>query len=155
MSEPINVQSDQQALALEAAAEAFAAARGARRLLDTAGRRGAAAVQRSQPIPGARRASVKAQASLEESAHKLENARDRWAALMRGIAVDLSLEPEELVGRVESYALDLALEDLEVSLLACREAATSVGADVTEALETAQTALRLLRKSTAADGSRG
>jgi hypothetical protein len=155
MSQPINSQSDQQSLALAAAAEAFAAARSARRLLDTAGRRGAAAVQRSQPISGARRASIKAQGSLEESARKLEEARDRWAALMRGIAVDLSLEPEELVGRVETYALALALEDLEVSLLACRQAATSLGADATQALETAQTALRLLRESSAADGSQG
>ena len=67
---------DPQPGALDAAAEAFAAARSARRLLDGAGRRGAAAVNRSHPIPGARRASTKAQASLEDAARKLEEARD-------------------------------------------------------------------------------
>src|SRR5580658_8068429 len=107
---------DPQPAALEAAAEAFAAARSARRLLDVAGRRGANAVNRSHPIPGARRASNKAQASLEEAARKLEDARDRWAALMRGIAADLAIEPSQLVAMVEEYAMGIALEELEGAL---------------------------------------
>ncbi|MGC1184213.1 MAG: hypothetical protein WBA31_03555 [Candidatus Dormiibacterota bacterium] len=144
---------DPQPDALAAAAEAFAAARSARRLLDTAGRRGAVAVNQSRPIPGARRASAKAQASLEESAHKLEEARDRWAALMRGIAVDMSIAPEDLVQRVESYALGLALDDLESSLLACRDAAAALGQDVSQALETARTAIRLMRPNSGSEGS--
>ena len=138
-----HADSDPKPKALAAAAEAFAAARSARRLLDTAGRRGAVAVNRSRPIPGARRASAKAQASLEESARKLEEARDRWAALMRGIAVDM-VAPDDLVRRVESYALILALDELESSLLACRDAAAALGHDVTQQLDTARTAIRLM-----------
>ena len=139
-----HADSDPKPKALAAAAEAFAAARSARRLLDTAGRRGAVAVNRSRPIPGARRASAKAQASLEESARKLEEARDRWAALMRGIAVDMDIAPDDLVQRVESYALILALDELESSLLACRDAAAALGHDVTQQLDTARTAIRLM-----------
>lgn len=137
-------ESDPKPEALAAAAEAFAAARTARRLLDTAGRRGAVAVNRSRPIPGARRASAKAQASLEGSARKLEEARDRWAALMRGIAVDMDIAPDDLVRRVESDALTLALDDLESSLLACRDAAAALGHDVTQQLDAARTAIRLM-----------
>jgi len=135
-----------QPAALDAAAVAFAATRTARRLLDGAGQRGAAAVIRSRPIPGARRASTKAQASLEEAARKVEESRDRWAALMRGIAVDLEIEAEQLVELVERYALTIGLEQLEAALLACREAATALGTPQVEALETAQRAVHLLRE---------
>lgn len=140
---------DPQPGALDAAAEAFAAARSARRLLDGAGRRGAAAVNRSQPIPGARRASTKAQAGLEDAARKLEEARDRWAALMRGIAADLNVGADQLVELVERFGLAIALEELEAALLACREATTAPGAPQIEALDAAQVALRLLRGSAA------
>jgi hypothetical protein len=141
-------QVDPQPAALDAAAEAFAAARAARRLLDAAGRRGAAAVNASRPIPGARRASAKAQSSLEESALKLEDARDRWAALMRGIAVDLEIESEQLVEMVERYGLSIALEQLEAALLACREATTALAVPQIDALETAQAAVQVLRAGT-------
>ncbi|HVB54220.1 MAG TPA: hypothetical protein VNF24_08550 [Candidatus Acidoferrales bacterium] len=137
---------DPQPAALEAAAEAFAATRTARRLLDGAGQRGAAAVNRSRPIPGARRASIKAQTSLEESALKLEEARDRFAALMRGIAVDLEIETEQLVDLVEQYGLAIALEQLEAALLACREAAAALATPQIAALDAAEQAVRLLRE---------
>jgi hypothetical protein len=136
---------DPQPAALEAAAEAFAAARSARRLLDGAGRRGATAVNRSHPIPGARRASNKAQASLEEAARRLEDARDRWAALMRGIAADLGVEPSRLVSMVEQYGMGIALEELEDALLGARDAAASRGGSEPDALAAAETALQLLR----------
>ncbi|MGC2191927.1 MAG: hypothetical protein WA751_06310, partial [Candidatus Dormiibacterota bacterium] len=82
---------------------------------------------------------------LEESALKLEDARDRWAALMRGIAVDLEIEAEQLVKMVERYGLSIALEQLEVALLACREAATTLAVPQIDALEAAQAAVRVLR----------
>jgi len=136
---------DPQPAALAAAAEAFAAARSARRLLDGAGQRGANAVNRSHPIPGARRASNKAQASLEEAARKLEEARDRWGALMRGIAADLAIEPSRLVTMVEEYAMGIALEELEEALRGAREAAASLGGSRPDALAAAESALQLLR----------
>jgi hypothetical protein len=136
---------DPQPAALAAAAEAFAAARSARRLLDGAGRRGADAVNRSHPIPGARRASNKAQASLEEAARKLEDARDRWAALMRGIAADLAIEPSRLVTMVEEYAMGIALEELAEALRGARDAAASLGGSGSDALAAAESALHLLR----------
>jgi len=132
---------------LEAAAQAFAAARSARRLLDVAGRRGANAVNRSQPIPGARRASNKAQASLEEAARKLEDARDRWAALMRGIAADLAIEPGGLVTMVDRYGMGIALEELEEALSDVRDAAASQGGPEAQVLAAAESALELLRGS--------
>jgi sirohydrochlorin ferrochelatase len=142
---------DPQPAALEAAAEAFAAARSARRLLDVAGRRGANAVNRSHPIPGARRASNKAQASLEEAARKLEDARDRWAALMRGIAADLAIEPARLVTMVEQQGLAIALEELEEALHGARDAAASqVGSDP-QVLAAAESALQVLRASKRSD----
>jgi len=149
MNDPSGDPVEPQPAALAAAAEAYAAARTARRLLDGAGRRGAAAVVSSRPIPGARRASAKAQASLEESARKLEEARDRWAALMRGIAVDLDIEPEQLVELVERYGLAIALEQLEAALLACREARTELAKPQIEALDAAQAALALVRREAA------
>ncbi|MGH7643146.1 MAG: hypothetical protein ACRENX_09075 [Candidatus Dormibacteria bacterium] len=145
MSEPGAEPVDPQPAALYAAAEAFAAARMSRRLLDGAGQRGAAAVIRSRPIPGARRASIKAQTSLEEAALKLEEARDRFAALMRGIAVDLEIEAEQLVPLVERYGLAIALEQLEAALQACREAAAALASPQIEALDAADAAVRLLR----------
>lgn len=138
--------------ALAAAAEAFAAARMARRLLDGAGQRGAQAVVRSRPIPGARRASAKAQTSLEESARKLEEARDRWAALMRGIAVGLGLEAEDLVRLVEPYGLAVALDQLEAALLACREAGATLTDPQVGALDAATEALRSIREGPAKPG---
>jgi hypothetical protein len=155
MSGPSPSDVDHKPDALMAAAEAFLAARSARRLLDEAGRLGAAAVVRSRPIPGARRASSKAQASLEESAHKLEEARDRWAALMRGIAVDLNIDPEQLADQVEAHAFEIALADLEVSLLACREVGRALGAAETGALESAQQAVQALRNAPAASAASG
>ncbi|HUY24944.1 MAG TPA: hypothetical protein VMV09_06535 [Candidatus Saccharimonadales bacterium] len=145
MSDAPSEAGDPQPAALAAAAEAFAAARSARRLLDSAGQRGANAVNRSHPIPGARRASNKAQASLEEAARKLEEARDRWAALMRGIAADLAIEPSRLVTMVEEYALGIALEELEESLRGARDAVSSMGGSGPDALAAAESALQLLR----------
>lgn len=75
----------------------------------------------------------------------MEESRDRWAALMRGIAVDLEIEAEKLVGLVERYALTIGLEQLEAALLACQEAAVALGASEVEALDAAQRALHLLR----------
>lgn len=144
MSDADHDLQDTQRAALEAAAQAFAAARSARRFLDGAGRRGAAAVKRSRAIPGARRASNKAQTNLEDSARKLEAARDRWAALMRGLAADLNIEPSLLVAAVERYALDIALEELEAALLGARDAAALLGGAPPEALAASQRALLLL-----------
>ncbi len=106
--------------ALEAAVRAFAAARSARILLDGAGRLGADAVTRASVITGARRASRKAQAGVEDAARRMAEARDRWGALMRGLAGDLATDPTELVSQVERWALRLAILDAEVLL---REAA--------------------------------
>ena len=145
MSDAPSDAGDPQPAALAAAAEAFAAARSARRLLDSAGQRGANAVNRSHPIPGARRASNKAQASLEEAARKLEEARDRWVALMRGIAADLAIEPGLLVSMVEEYALGIALEELEEALRGARDAVTALGGSGPDALAAAESALQLLR----------
>jgi hypothetical protein len=138
---------DPQPAALDAAAEAFASARSARRLLDVAGRRGANAVNRSHPIPGARRASNKAQTSLEEAARKLEDARDRWAALMRGIAADLAIEPSRLVDMVDQHVMGIALEELEEALRGARDAATSQGGSAPQVLAAAESALQLMRGS--------
>jgi hypothetical protein len=147
MSDAPDDHVDPQPAALEAAAEAFAAARSARRLLDVAGRRGASAVNRSHPIPGARRASNKAQASLEEAARKLEDARDRWAALMRGIAADLAIDPSLLVTMVNRYGMGIALEELEEALGGVRDAAASQGESDSQVLAAAESALQLLRES--------
>jgi hypothetical protein len=144
MSDAPSEEVDPQPAALAAAAEAFAAARSARRLLDAAGQRGANAVNRSHPIPGARRASNKAQASLEEAARKLEDARDRWAALMRGIAADLAIEPSQLVAMVEEYAMGIALEELEGALQGARDAAATRGGSGHQALAAAESALQLM-----------
>jgi hypothetical protein len=112
--------------ALVAAAKAFAATRAARRMLDTSGRLGADAVGRADPISGARRASRKAQAAMEDAAQQLEKARDRWGALLRGLAGDLDLSPEALVELVEATALEMALADatqaLDVAVAAARSA---------------------------------
>lgn len=75
----------------------------------------------------------------------MEESRDRWAALMRGIAVDLEIEAEKLVELVERYALTIGLEQLEAALLACREAAIGLGTPQVEALDAAQQAVHLLR----------
>lgn len=100
---------------------------------------------RSRSIPGARRASTKAQISLEGAARKLEDARDRWAALMQGIAIDLNIESAALVEQVEALALAVALEQLEDALLACRAALTDRGGPPLEALESAKIAVERLR----------
>ncbi|HEY6537422.1 MAG TPA: hypothetical protein VI138_00070 [Candidatus Dormibacteraeota bacterium] len=136
---------DPRPQALEAAAAAFAATRTARRLLDAAGRRGALAVNRSRPIPGARKASGKAQAKLEDSAQSLEGARERWGALMGGIATDLDISTADLAARVESHAFLAALEQLEACLAACREAAGDLDRAALEALDLAQAAVLRLR----------
>jgi hypothetical protein len=145
MSDAPSEEVDPQPAALAAAAEAFAAARSARRLLDGAGQRGANAVNRSHPIPGARRASNKAQASLEEAARRLEDARDRWAALMRGIAADLAIEPSRLVAIVEEYAMGIALDELEGALQGARDAAATRGGSGHQALAAAERALQIMR----------
>lgn len=120
------------AAALQAAVAAFAAARSGRILLDSPGRLGADAVQRAQAIPGARRASQKAQAEVAESARRLERARDRWGALMRGLAADLDLAPERLVSRVEGEAVRLALRDAATMLGTAAAALTLLGPDRTQ-----------------------
>jgi hypothetical protein len=130
--------------ALEAAVEAFVAARAARRLLDNPGRLGANAVVRSRPISGARRASAKAQSAMERAAAGLEQARDRWGALMRGLAADLDLGPEALVPMAESTALRLAILDATQILRAALEAAASIpetGQTPSAAVQRALTAL--------------
>lgn len=118
--------------ALDAAVAAFAAARTARILLDSPGRLGADAVQLAQPISGARRASRKAQSEVAESAQRLERARDRWGALMRGLAADLDLAPEQLVSRVENEAARLALRDAATLLGTAAAALASLGPDRAE-----------------------
>ncbi len=106
--------------------EAFVAARTARRILDNPGRLGANAVVRSRPISGARRASARAQSAMEQAASHLERARDRWGALMRGLAADIDLGPEDLIPMAESTALRLAILDAVQILQAALEAAASV-----------------------------
>jgi hypothetical protein len=95
-------------------------------MLDNPGRLGADAVGHAAPISGARRASRKAQSAMEDSAQQMERARDRWGALMRGLAGDLDLGQEDLVELVEAAALDLAVADaaaaLEVAIAAARAA---------------------------------
>ena len=130
MNSPGTPDPDHDALAaaaLEAAVAAFAAARSARMLLDSPGRLGADAVQRAQPISGARRASRKAQSEVSESARRLEHARDRWGALMRGLAADLDLPPDQLVSRVEGAAARIALRDATTLVSAAAAALTSLG----------------------------
>jgi len=111
-----------QLWALTAAVAAFAAARTARRLLDNSGRMGADAVVRARPITGARRASIRAQTAVEESALQMDKARDRWGALMRGLAADLDTPAEQLVSRVETAAVRLAVRDARAALGAGLEA---------------------------------
>jgi hypothetical protein len=61
---------------------------------------------------------------MEDSARMMEAARDRWGALMRGLAGDLDLGQEDLVELVETAALELAVADaaavLELALAAAR-----------------------------------
>ncbi|MHB1501701.1 MAG: hypothetical protein ACYCYK_11150 [Candidatus Dormibacteria bacterium] len=109
-----------------AAVEAFAATRTARRQLDNPGRLGADAVVRARPISGARRASARAQTAMEMSAAQLEKARDRWGALMRGLAADIDLGPEELVPRVETAAIRLAVLEAQQALGAALESARAL-----------------------------
>ncbi len=130
--------------ALAAAVEAFAAARSARRLLDNSGRLGADAVVRARPISGARRASVRAQTAVEQSALQMDKARDRWGALMRGLAADLDISPEDLVIRVESAAVRLGIRDVRAAIAAGLEAANSgisLGPGYVSALQAALAAL--------------
>ncbi|MGH7705393.1 MAG: hypothetical protein ACRENY_05950 [Candidatus Dormibacteria bacterium] len=143
MSDPVQPRR----VALEAAAAAFASAQAARRLLDGPGRRGAAAVNAAQPIPGARRASGKAQARMEESARRVEDARDRWAALMRGIAVDLDLAPELLSEIVQRHSLAVSLDLLEEALRACRDSAPGLAPSELTAWDAAQAVLQELRQA--------
>ena len=144
------------AAALDAAVAAFAAARTARILLDSPGRLGADAVQRAQPISGARRASRKAQAEVAESAQRMERARDRWGALIRGLAADLDLAPDQLVSRVENEAARLALRDAVTLLGAAAAALASLGqdrADLVRDCGRIETELALLASLTAAAGA--
>ncbi|MGH7611291.1 MAG: hypothetical protein ACREN4_04660 [Candidatus Dormibacteria bacterium] len=111
--------------ALEAALLALGAARSARRLLDPAGRLGAAAVVRARPLRGARRASNKAQAAIEESARKLEESRDRWGALAQGLLTDLELSQAEMASRSALATLPGALDNLREALLSLLDAAAA------------------------------
>ena len=131
--------------ALGAAVNAFVAARNARVLLDTPGRLGANAVARTRPISGARRASGKAQAKMEQAAHELEQARDRWGALMRGLADDLDLGSEELIQMTESAAIEISIQNA-LSALEAGLAAAHVRPDP-KALALLQEALTLLRRT--------
>jgi hypothetical protein len=133
--------------ALVAAAKAFAATRAARRMLDTSGRLGADAVGRTASISGARRASRKAQAAIEAAAQQVEKARDRWGALLRGLAGDLDVTPEALVELVEAIALDTALADAAQALDVAAAAALSAGdpaASTVDAITAAAERLRTL-----------
>ena len=132
-------------VALEAAVDAFVATRAARRILDNPGRLGANAVVRSRPISGARRASVKAQSAMEQAAAQLERARDRWGALMRGLAADLDLTPEELVPMAEASALRLAILDASQILRTALEAADRLGDPEDPSRRTLQDALAALQ----------
>ncbi len=121
MSEPEAVEAAPQTddvvlAAMQAAVRAFVAARDARVLLDTPGRLGANAVSRSRTISGARRASHKAQAKVEGSARQLEEARDRWGALARGLAADRDVEPEQLASLISTAASELSLQDAVAAL---------------------------------------
>ncbi|MHB8323156.1 MAG: hypothetical protein ACYDHB_01825 [Candidatus Dormibacteria bacterium] len=130
MSEPEAVepapQTDDVVLAaMHAAIRAFVAARDARVLLDTPGRLGANAVSRSGTISGARRASNKAQAKVEGAARQLEEARDRWGALARGLAADRDVEPGELARLVGRATTELSLQDAVTALRRGLAAATA------------------------------
>lgn len=136
--------------ALDAAVRAFAAARSARMLLDVPGRLGADVVTRTRTIGGARRASSKAQAAMELAARKLEEARDRWAALARGLAADLDLDPESLVGMVEGRAVQIGRQELLtiVELWAASAAAVAPpGEPIPQEIQSALEALRRLSGS--------
>lgn len=124
---PGDAPSDPHRAALLAAIEAFAASRNGRRLLDNSGRLGADAVSRARPIPGARRASHRAQTALEEAAVQVERARDRWGALMQGLADDLDLGPQDLVPMVNDSAARLAVQDARAATGAALAAARAAG----------------------------
>lgn len=63
---------------------------------------------------------------MEVSAAQLEKARDRWGALMRGLAADMDLGPEELVPRVEAAAIRLAVREAQQALRAALESAVAL-----------------------------
>lgn len=135
--------------ALDAAVGAFTAARSARMLLDVPGRLGADVVTRTRSIGGARRASTKAQAAMELAAHKLEEARDRWAALARGLAADLDMPPETLVELVEGRAYHISRQELLTILelwAASADTAAAPGGPLRPDVDQALGALRRLGK---------
>ncbi len=137
--------------ALDAAVGAFTAARSARMLLDVPGRLGADVVTRTRSIGGARRASTKAQAAMELAAHKLDEARDRWAALARGLAADLDMPPESLVELVEGHAYHISRQELltilELWAASADTAAAPPGGPLRADVEQAVGALRRLAES--------
>ncbi len=147
--EDVEAQAALEAALLRAAA-AFASARLTRRLLDQPGVRGAATVVSAEPVRGARRASRKAQAKLEEAARCLEESRDRWAALMRGLAVDLERDPESLVDLVEELALRQSIEQAETTLSAAADSAAQLGTGAPPELSGALNQLRQYLRSRAA-----
>ncbi len=104
-------EQDQVLAAMEAAVLAFVAAREARILLDTPGRLGANTVTRVRAISGARRASNKAQAKVEAAAKAMEEARDRWGALARGLAADRDVTPHDLSVLIGRAAAAMSLQD--------------------------------------------
>lgn len=110
-SQPGPDDADPVLAAMEAAVLAFVAASDARILLDTSGRLGANTVTRTRAISGARRASNKAQGKVEAAAKDLEEARDRWGALARGLAADRDVEPHALSALMGRAAASLALQD--------------------------------------------
>lgn len=136
-----------QRSALLAAVEVFAASRNSRILLDIPGRLGADAVGRARPISGARRASRRAQAAMEEAAAKVEKARDRWGALMGGLAADLDMTQEELAQILGDTAARLAIHEARAAIAAALGATRAAGDDHPErvgALEDALSALNRL-----------
>ncbi|MGH7640543.1 MAG: hypothetical protein ACREOL_06510 [Candidatus Dormibacteria bacterium] len=131
---------DSRLPAWEAAAGAAAATEATRRLLDLAGRRGATTVNESRSIPGARRASTKAQIRLEESARKLEESHQRFAALTNGVALDLGMAEDGDRELLSKLRLTVAVEFLEESLRLCEESLADP-----EAMAIARAALDRLR----------
>ena len=58
---------------------------------------------------------------------QVERARDRWGALMQGLADDLDLGPQDLVPMVNDSAARLAVQDARAATGAALAAARAAG----------------------------
>ncbi|MHB8313190.1 MAG: hypothetical protein ACYDD0_07830 [Candidatus Dormibacteria bacterium] len=137
---------DPHRAALLAAIEAFAGSRSGRRLLDNPGRLGADAVSRARPIPGARRASHRAQTALEDAAARMERARDRWGALMQGLADDRDVSQQDLVSMVNQSAARVAIQDARAATGAALAAARAAGGPYLGCVKALEDALAALNR---------